>query len=284
MTETGELVIVGAGLATAAFLQAGGVDARPVIVEFRDRPGGGLRSVLPSPLFAEASSLLGEGPYEDADPRLAATAVGLIPAGRPGAAHTVLVRTARGTERLAAHRVVIASGGLERTREMALIPGSRPAGVVTPVLAHGLLDRGLLPGGRALVYGQGGYVTLTVERLRAAGVETVHMAPLEPGGPRIAGIAGLARVERVTIERDGRREELEVDTLVYGDGMVASTHWLTGSGVELTDALAVRVDERGETNISGIYAIGTCVTPDLDHRESIGDGAALARAVARVRT
>jgi len=65
---------------------------------------------------------------------------------------------------------------------------------------------------------------------------------------------------------------LPADTLVYGAGMMANTHWLKGSGI-ITEAYGtIQVDSSYQTNVQGIYAIGTVTVPSLDHADSIAMG------------
>lgn len=270
-----DLVVVGAGLSTLSFLAAGGAPPSTVVVEYGDRPGGLLSPALPSEEFPEATSLLDIPLPSAVELRSRTTAVGLIPAFRPGDSHTILARSREGTERILARRVLIASGGLEITRENAQIPGSRPAGVFTPVMAHQLLDRGYVPGRRIVIHGEGRYVHLTGTRLQKAGAEIIPIAPSR----RVIEVQGPVRVERVLVEGSGAVETLEADTLIYASGLVANTHWLVGSGLELDVDGCVKTDARHATNVDGVFAIGACVAPSLDHEGSIAMGRELAEAL-----
>ena len=85
-------------------------------------------------------------------------------------------------------------------------------------------------------------------------------------------VEGFPRLERVTFSRDGQAHQAAADTLVYGVSMLANTHWLMGSGIELAPDGAIAVDERYRTNIPGVYAVGTVIAPSLDHADSIAMG------------
>lgn len=57
--------------------------------------------------------------------------------------------------------------------------------------------------------------------------------------------------------------------LEYGTGMMANTHWLKDSGI-ITEAYGtIQVDSSYQTDVQGIYAIGTVTVPSLDHADSI---------------
>lgn len=55
-------------------------------------------------------------------------------------------------------------------------------------------------------------------------------------------------------------------------GAMAITHWLKGSGI-ITEACGIiQADSSYQTNVQGIYAIGTVTATSLDHADSIGVG------------
>jgi len=79
---------------------------------------------------------------------------------------------------------------------------------------------------------------------------------------------------------DDQLFDLPADTLVYGAGMMANTHWLKGSGI-ITEAYGtIQVDSSYQTNVQGIYAIGTVTVPSLDHADSIAMGKEVASLLA----
>jgi thioredoxin reductase len=293
-----DLAVVGAGITTLSGLSAGGMRGAIVVLEYDDEPGGLLRAALPARGFEEIWTLVRDfragANAESAKVRYGATVVGLLPALSYDEPHTLLVRTRQGTEDLRAWTVLLACGGLETPREHAQIPGSRPAGVYTPVLAHAVLRKGYLPGRRVLVYGAGRYVVATAERLATAGAE-VLLVPSSTawsgmdagevigslGGAQavrreppaeLAAVHGFPRVERIVLRRAGELVRYEADTLIYGAGLLPNTHWLAGSGITLGEEGTILVDARYQTNIAGIYAAGTVVVPDLDHTRSMAMG------------
>jgi dihydrolipoamide dehydrogenase len=65
---------------------------------------------------------------------------------------------------------------------------------------------------------------------------------------------------KVTVSKDGNQEVLETDKVLQAIGFAPRVEGfgLDNTGVKLTDRGAIAVDERGRTNIDGIYAIGDC--------------------------
>jgi len=289
MSELYDLAIVGAGLSALSALQAGLASARTVVLDYQEHPGGFLKAALPAPGFEEAWELVQSSRIpQRVTTFYGTTAVGLLPAFEAGEPHMLIVRQRQGTEEVHAQRVLIACGGLELTREHAQIPGTRPAGVITPVLAHQLLSRGYLPGKRALVYGDSRYARATAERLAGVGIEVTLVLPPkveatcaagQPEGkqPSLTGaeliaIEGFPRLEKVKFRRDGEFFDVPADTLVYGTGMMANTHWLKGSGIITGEYGTIQVNSFYQTNVQGVYAVGTVIAPSLDHAGSIAMG------------
>jgi len=283
------LAIVGAGLSALSALQAGLAGEDTLLLDYQDGPGGFLRHALTAPGLEDLAAFVRAAALPD---RLTtcfrSTAVGLLPAFVEGEPHTLMVRQSSGTVEVRATQVLLACGGLELTRESAQIPGPRPAGVITPVFAHQLLNRGYAPGRRIVVYGQARYVQATAYRLAQAGLSVTLVSP--PGEPvlalpaalssaltilppaRLVALAGFPRLEEVSFERAGERVTLAADTLVYAAGLRANTHWLKGSGLALSAQGALEVNARYQTSVHGIYAIGTAVAPSLDHEQSLTMG------------
>ena len=269
MDDLYDLAIVGAGLSALSAIRWGIAGEKIIVIDYSHAPGGFLKTALPARGFEEAWDLI--EPFRmpsEVTTCYKTTAVGLLPAFEPGGPHTLIVRQPQGTVEIRARRVLIASGGLELTREHAQIPGTRPVGVITPILAHQLLSRGYLPGKRAVIYGDSDYVLATSRRLAGNGLEVTHIGLYA----ELVEILGFPRVEVVRFRRDGRLFDLEADTLIYAVGMMANTHWLKGSGIITKSDGAIEVDRHYQTNIPGIMAMGTIVSPSLDHAGSIAMG------------
>jgi thioredoxin reductase len=293
MKDIYDLAIVGAGLSALSTLNVlstlhtAMAGERIVILDYQHTPGGFLHPALPAPGFEDAWALIqmfrkpqGTITY------FGATAVGLLPAPGPGEPQSLVVRLRQGTVHLHAQRVLIASGGLEVTREHAQIPGTRPAGVITPVMVHQLLSRGYLPGRQVVVYGSARYAALTARRLANAGVKVTLVASTSGDDQHgelpveLVEIMGFPRLECVKLRRGDQFFALPADTLVYAAGMIANTHWLRGSGVGIGPGGAIQVDAQYQTNVPGIFAMGTVVAPSLDHAASITMGKEVASLLA----
>jgi 3-phenylpropionate/trans-cinnamate dioxygenase ferredoxin reductase subunit len=70
-------------------------------------------------------------------------------------------------------------------------------------------------------------------------------------GHRVAAFEGNGRLESVTTQ-DGRR--VEADFAVVGVGVDPVTDFLAGSGIEVENGIVV--DQRFQTNVPGVYAVG----------------------------
>lgn len=287
------LAIVGAGLSTLSALRAGLVSARALLLDYQERAGGFLQPALPAPGFEDFTELAQNAAQITRQaswltPYFQATAVGLLPSFEEDEPHTLIIRRRSGTEEIHAQRVLIACGGLELTREHAQIPGPRPAGVMTPVQAHQFLNRGYLPGTQVVVYGSSQYALKTAARLAEAGLsvtlvsaagETGALTPLAPSPQltilppaHLVALEGFPRLAQLTFRNADHLFTLPADTLIYGTGMQANTHWLKGSGLALTTDGALEVNRHYQTSIPGIYAMGTVVSPSLDHAHSLHMG------------
>jgi dihydrolipoamide dehydrogenase len=78
-------------------------------------------------------------------------------------------------------------------------------------------------------------------------------------GVKVAGVEGDGRPEVVYEDEDGA-QKLPVDRVVVSIGRAPRSEAIAGTGVELTDAGHVQVDELMRTNVAGVYAVGD-VTP-----------------------
>jgi dihydrolipoamide dehydrogenase len=63
---------------------------------------------------------------------------------------------------------------------------------------------------------------------------------------------------KVTVSKDGKEEVLETDKVLQAIGFAPRVegYGLDKAGVDLTERGAIAVDERGRTNVEGVYAIG----------------------------
>jgi glycerol-3-phosphate dehydrogenase len=265
---TTDIVVLGGGLAgvgAALSLEAAGV--RYLLIERRGsllRPVG--RWTQPE---AERLSGLGNEPGRGLRVRLRETAIGLIP---DSGSWRVLTQTPDGPSEVAAAVVIVAVGGYVQPAEHRAIAGPRVAGVCTADLVLAALERGLVPGRRAVVVGQGRLADYVAEQLRAAGCELVAT-----GGVAVAEVRGTARLEAVRTMGGW----LDCDTLVFADRLLAGPFILRGLGlVDARPGVPAPAASDGAVSPPGLWAAGTCVSPQIDHDGSLADGLRVGSAVA----
>lgn len=272
--QPGNLVIVGGGLAgigTALAASRGGL--RPFLVERELALKGALRAGL-----AEYGTELEQETLETFNAAVAerridlwcgATAVGLL---SDADSWRVLVQDSIEMAEIAAEQVVVATGGYVQPREHLPIAGPRGSGIMTADFVHAALDRGLLPGMRAVIVGGGRAARATAARLRSAGVEVRAELDWQAGALPVDAVRGDRRLEAVRVNDLW----LEIDTLVLAHRLLPATFLLRGLGlVDGRPDQPAPVDSNGATSLAGLWAIGTCVHPDIDHGESMSDGLAL---------
>ena len=161
-----------------------------------------------------------------------------------------------GVARAGTKALVLATGGREQTRGNLLLPGTRPAGVLTAGAALRLLAAtGRLPGRRAVIAGAGRWADLAARELERAGAAIVARVP------EVAAIEGWPRVTDAVLA-DGRR--LACDLLVLATPLLA---WLP-------PALA------GAAGLPGVFVAGSAAHGEIDASEAAAAGAAAGRQAA----
>jgi thioredoxin reductase len=301
-----DVLVVGggpAGLSAAAELRRLGVGS--VLVADREAEAGGiprhswhtgyglrdLHRVMTGPAYARAlaSAAVGVG----AEVRLGTTVTCCAP-GAPGG-FAVTMTSARGIETVGAGVVLLATGCRERPRTARLIPGDRPAGVMT---TGELQQRVYLGGerlpGRALVVGAEHVSFSAVVTLAHAGARVVALVTeYERQQSYAAFRAGAALRWRVpvwtstAVRRVDGRERLagvEVADLLSGstrfvpcDTLVFTADWIPDhelarhAGLDLDPGTrGPAVDTRLRTSAAGVFAAGNLV-----HAAETADIAAL---------
>ena len=241
-----DVVIVGggpAGIAAALAARAAGA-ANILLIDLADGPGGALAA-------------MGLRTGDDA---------ALTAAGVPCSYQTTLIELRAGLDlrmlspigiaRAGTKALVLASGGREQTRGNLLLPGTRPAGVLTAGAALRLLAAtGRLPGRRVVVAGASRWADLAARELERAGA--VIMARV----PEVAMIEGWPRVTDAVLA-DGRR--LACDLLVLATPLLA---WLP-------PALA------GAAGLPGVFVAGSAARGEIDANEATAVGEAAGRQAA----
>jgi NADPH-dependent 2,4-dienoyl-CoA reductase/sulfur reductase-like enzyme len=268
MSEAHDLAIVGAGPAgMAAAITATQLGLRTAVLDEQDAPGGQIYRALERVCSDHPQRLAILGP-DYAAGRDLVRAFRACPADyRPGAMvwqverDAVLYSHAGASHRLAARRVLVATGAMERPLP---IPGWTLPGVMTAGAAQILLKSiGAIPQGRVVLVGCGPLLLLLAWQLlqaqvRVAAIVETRVAgsywraarhlPLALGAPgylakglrylraiRQAGIPVLDKVEHVHLEgndrmravivtRNGRTQELGADVVLLHQGLVPNAN------------------------------------------------------------
>lgn len=297
----GPVAIVGggpAGLAAAIELRARGV-GEVVVIEREAEVGGiprharhqgfgvrDLRRPLSGPAYARRYAGLARVAGVDVLTETMAT----------GWAHSALELTSPGgRSTLSPSAIVMATGCRERPRSARLVPGSRPAGVMTTGMLQQLVYLQRRPAGqRALIVGaehvsfsaittlaHGGAraLALTTELAHHQSLAAFRLgARVRYGVPvwtrtRVSEIRGRERVEEVELTdlESGGRREVACDTVVFSADWIPDHELAVLGGVEL-DALTrgPAVDPGLHSSRAGVFAAG-----NLLHGAEQADVAAL---------
>ncbi len=300
--SAGPVVVVGAGpagLGAGLELRRRGV-ADVLVLEREDVPGGiprhaqhqgfGLRDLrrpLSGPKYARRCAELAVA--AGVELRTGTMVTGWSP-------HGALELTGpRGRERLEPAAVVLATGCRERPRSARLVPGSRPAGVMTTGTLQQLVYlRGLTVGTRALVVGAEHVSFSALLTLAHGGARAVGMATELPRHQSLALFrAGAAlrfraplwtRTAVSAIHGRPRVEEVELTDLDSGavrrvscDTVVFTAAWIPDHELAVMAGLAMdagtngpAVDSALRTSRPGVFAAG-----NLLHGAETADVAAL---------
>lgn len=190
-------------------------------------------------------------------------------------------------ENVKAKAIIMATGARERTREMAHIPGTRPAGIFSAGLAQKLINiEGLLPGKEVVIIGSGDIGLIMARRfiLEGARVKAVIEIQKKSRGlarnmvqciedfeipfylsHKIAKVYGRNRVEKVDVVKvDEYGSEIpdtgfviECDTLLISAGLIPENELIEMAGVELDRKTNTPVaDELNKTSIPGVFVCG----------------------------
>jgi len=288
-----DVLVVGggpAGLSAARAARRGGA-ARVLVVEREDEAGGvprhcahsgfGLRDLhrlMGGPAYARRITALARDAGVEIATRTMVT--GWTPDGSarvtgPGGPAVVRVGA-----------VVLATGARERPRAARLVPGDRPAGVLTTgELQQRVHLHHMDIGRRAVVVGAEHVSYSACLTLRDAGVRTVGMvtewgrhqswgvfAAVTARGLRVplwtattvTAIRGHGRVEAVELTdlTSGRTRIVEADTVVFSGDWIPENELARTAAVTVdTASLGPAVDQFGATSAAGVFAAGNLVHP-----------------------
>lgn len=289
-----DVAVIGAGPAgLAAAIRAKEAGAGNVtIIERAEAPGGLLdqcvhngfgllyfREDLTGPEFAQ--KLIEKAMDLDVNIELETMALNLTHDRR------ITVCSKKGIATLQVRAVVLAMGCRERTREAIMIPGTRPAGILTAGTAQRYVNvDGFIPGKQIVILGSGDVGMIMARRLTLEGAEVKAVVEILPyvGGlirnevqclidfeiplfleHTVTDVHGKQRVEAVTTAKvdknlepiPGTEKLIECDTLLMSVGLIPENELSLTAGVEFNPLTGgPLVDERRQTNVPGIFAAG----------------------------
>ena len=296
------VVVVGAGPAgLSAAIELRRLGVGPVLVADRETEAGGVprhcfhtgfglrdrHRVMTGPAYARA--LAAAAVRAGAELRLGTTVTCF------DAAHAVTLTSGRGVETVRAAAVLLATGCRERPRAARLVPGDRPAGVMTT----GELQQRVYLGherlaGQALVVGAEHVSFSAAVTLAHAGARVVALvteyerqqsyAAFRLGaalrwrvpvwtGSAIGRIAGRGRLSGVEVAdvRTGAARFVPCDTLVFTGDWIPDHELARRAGLAMDPGTrGPVVDTRLETSAPGVFAAGNLV-----HAAETADIAAL---------
>ncbi|MFF5714982.1 NAD(P)/FAD-dependent oxidoreductase [Streptomyces sp. NPDC012756] len=304
MTRAVDVLVVGAGpagLSAAARLAAAGA-GRVEVLE-REATAGGVPRHCARPGFgADALGRALTGPayarraVREALRAGAAVRTGVSATGWAGPL-TLEVTAPTGLERIRAGAVVLATGARERPRSARLVPGTRPAGVLTT----GELQRTVARfgprtehiGRRAVVVGGDPVARGAVRTLHAAGVDVAAVVTGLPspavafaGVPVLVGavvteLLGRGRLSGIAVRGgDGRTSVLRCDTVVFTGDWIPDHELVRAHGLPLHPGTRGPVTDQGfRTAEPGVFAVGNLLRGVEPALVAAAEGRAVARAV-----
>ncbi len=302
-----DVAILGAGPAgLSAARRLGELGVKDVVVLERETEAGGVPRHCGHPAFGlrEFHRLMGGPAYArrlaapGLDIRTRTTVTAIEPGGR-----VQLLHPDHGRRTLEARALLLAFGVRETPRSTRLVAGDRPLGVsTTGALQQFVYVERIRPFRRAVIIGSELVGFSALLTLRHAGIETAAMieeaaritarrpgdwiARLLLGVPvltstRLIAIHGLERVEAVEIERDGRRERIGCDGVVFSGRFRPETAVLAESHIALDPATGgVSIDQHWRSSDPRVFAAGNLLHPVETAGVAWAEGRAAAEAIA----
>jgi len=186
-----------------------------------------------------------------------------------------------------ARALIMATGCRERTREMAHIAGTRPAGIFSAGLAQKLVNmEGLLPGQRVVVVGSGDIGLIMARRMTLEGAKVLGVVEIQKQSKgltrnvvqcledfdiplylshKISKIYGRDRVEKVEVvkvddnfkEIPGSGFAVDCDTVLISAGLIPENELIEMAGAALDKSTNTPVSsELNGTSLPGVFVCG----------------------------
>ena len=174
-----------------------------------------------------------------------------------------------GTEKIKGKKIILANGAKEGSRKAISMVGDRCSGILTVGMAKKIFSIcNMIPGKNILI---DGYETLYMiqEQLKDKNINVVGIISenndIETYGLtdkiykdyKIASIQGDGRINSVTLEKDGKEEVVECDTLMFARPMLSDGLVSMRSDIKLNPTTTgPEVDDKFMTSRENIYACG----------------------------
>lgn len=190
-------------------------------------------------------------------------------------------------EEVKAKSIIMATGCRERTREMAHIAGTRPAGIFPAGLAQKLINiEGLLPGNEVVIVGSGDIGLIMARRFTLEGAKVKAVVEIQKtskglqrnvvqcledfgiplyfqhkvsriyGQDRVMGV-DLVQVDDTWHEVEGTTSHIECDTVLISAGLIPENELIEMAGVKMDQTKNTPVaEEVNHTSIPGLFACG----------------------------
>lgn len=294
-----DIIIIGGGAAgVAAAKEASGDGLTVLIVEREATLGGILRQCIHNGFGIHTFNLELTGPEyaEKTVARLDGLAVDVLlhttvtDIDKTDHFQLTVMNPENGEFLLRAKAVIIASGCYEKTRSQILLPGDRPAGILTAGAAQRYVNlEGYMVGQNVFILGSGDIGLIMARRMTLEGAHVLGVAELMPysnGLSRniaqclddydiplylshtVTNIIGQDRLERIVIQEvdahftpiPGTEKTFEVDTLLLSVGLVPDIQMFESLKFAVSPLTkGAIVDQHLQTSVAGLFACGNAL-------------------------
>lgn len=174
-----------------------------------------------------------------------------------------------GIEKINAKNIILANGAKEGSRKALSMVGDRCSGIITVGMAKKILAMdNIIPGKNILIDGtQTLYMIqqqLKDKNINVCGIicedeniQTYGLTDKIYKDYKITSIHGAGRITSVTLEKDGKEEVIECDTLMFARPMLSDGVVAMRSNIKLNSATTgPEVDDKFITSRENVYACG----------------------------